>query len=164
MNTTDAAHAPWSKRPRFAPRQLLDADRLNAALDDELERQRLLNLALHGWGVVFGFGVRPGGRRRGPPRRGTAACWSRADWRWTRSDACCTPRIATCRSTTLEGTARPARAATRCTRTTPSGSIPRITTLQRDRPAMARVRTGVHRPARVQAGPTTAVRIWTTRA
>lgn len=57
MNTTVAAHAPWSKRPRFAPRQLLDAERLNAALDDELDRQRLLNLALHGWGVVFGFAV-----------------------------------------------------------------------------------------------------------
>lgn len=57
MNTTVAAHAPWSKRPRFAPRQLLDAERLNAAFDDELERQRLLNLSLHGWGVVFGFGV-----------------------------------------------------------------------------------------------------------
>ncbi|TCM35975.1 hypothetical protein [Kribbella sp. VKM Ac-2568] len=57
MNTTVAAHEPWSKRPRFAPRQLLDAQRLNAALDDELDRQRLLNVALHGWGVVFGFGV-----------------------------------------------------------------------------------------------------------
>jgi hypothetical protein len=57
MYTTVAAHEPWSKRPRFAPRQLLDAERLNAALDDELERQRLLNVALHGWGVVFGFGV-----------------------------------------------------------------------------------------------------------
>jgi hypothetical protein len=58
MHTTVAAgQEPWSKRPRFAPRQLLDAERLNAALDDELERQRLLNIALHGWGVVFGFGV-----------------------------------------------------------------------------------------------------------
>jgi hypothetical protein len=57
MHTSAAAHEPWSKRPRFAPRQLLDAERLNAAIDDELERQRLLNLALHGWGVVFGFGV-----------------------------------------------------------------------------------------------------------
>jgi hypothetical protein len=58
MNTTVAAHhEPWSKRPLFAPRQLLDANRLNAALDDELERQRVLNLALHGWGVVLGFGV-----------------------------------------------------------------------------------------------------------
>ncbi|MBD3925676.1 hypothetical protein IEZ26_13670 [Nocardioides cavernae] len=72
MNTTVAAHhEPWSKRPLFAPRQLLDADRLNAALDDELERQRVLNLALHGWGVVFGFGVelRELGRDGQPPRK-----------------------------------------------------------------------------------------------
>ena len=64
MNTTVAAHhEPWSKRPLFAPRQLLDADRLNAALDDELERQRVLNLALHGWGVVLRLrGRAPGGR------------------------------------------------------------------------------------------------------
>lgn len=71
MNTTVAAHhEPWSKRPLFAPRQLLDADRLNAALDDELERQRILNLALHGWGVVHGFGVelRELGRDGQPPR------------------------------------------------------------------------------------------------
>lgn len=71
MHTTVAAQEPWSKRPRFAPRQLLDAERLNAALDDELERQRLLNLALHGWGVVFGFGV--GLPDTGPDRRRTKA-------------------------------------------------------------------------------------------
>lgn len=66
MHTTVAGREPWSKRPRFAPRQLLDAERLNAALDDDLERQRLLTLALHGWGVVFGFAVRPdtGAERR----------------------------------------------------------------------------------------------------
>ena len=71
MHTTVAAQEPWSKRPRFAPRQLLDAERLNAALDDELERQRLLNVALHGWGVVFGFGV--GFPDTGPDRRRTRA-------------------------------------------------------------------------------------------
>ncbi|MDR7254313.1 hypothetical protein J2X46_003306 [Nocardioides sp. BE266] len=72
MNTTVAAHhEPWSKRPLFAPRQLLDAARLNAALDDELERQRVLNLALHGWGVVSGFGVevRELGRDGQQPRK-----------------------------------------------------------------------------------------------
>ena len=71
MHTTVAAQEPWSKRPRFAPRQLLDAERLNAALDDELQRQRLLNVALHGWGVVFGFGV--GFPDTGPDRRRTRA-------------------------------------------------------------------------------------------
>ena len=67
MHTTVAGQEPWSKRPRFAPRQLLDAERLNAVLDDELKRQRLLNVALHGWGVVFGFGV--GFPDTGPDRR-----------------------------------------------------------------------------------------------
>jgi hypothetical protein len=71
MHTAVAAHEPWSKRPRFAPRQLLDAERLNAALDDELKRQRLLNVALHGWGVVFGLGV--GFPDTGPDRRPTRA-------------------------------------------------------------------------------------------
>jgi hypothetical protein len=48
---------PWSRRPHFAARQLLTAHQLNAAHEDELERQRLLNKALHGYGVVNGFGL-----------------------------------------------------------------------------------------------------------
>lgn len=67
MQKTVRNREPWSKRPRFAPKQLLDAGRLNAGLDDELRRQRLLNLALHGWGVVFGYQVelREGGAKNG---------------------------------------------------------------------------------------------------
>jgi hypothetical protein len=47
----------WSRRPNFAPRQLLTARQLNVGLEDGLERQRLLNRALHGHGVVFGYGL-----------------------------------------------------------------------------------------------------------
>lgn len=47
----------WSRRPNFAPRQLLTAKQLNVGLEDGLERQRLLNRALHGHGVVFGYGL-----------------------------------------------------------------------------------------------------------
>jgi hypothetical protein len=47
----------WSRRPNFAPRQLLTAKQLNVGLEDGLERQRLLNRALHGYGVVFGYGL-----------------------------------------------------------------------------------------------------------
>jgi hypothetical protein len=48
----------WSfRRPHFTPRQLLTAKQLNAGLDDELKRQRLLNRAIHGYGVVIGFGL-----------------------------------------------------------------------------------------------------------
>ena len=46
----------WSSRPHFSPRQLLTAEQLNAGLDDELYRQRLLSRAVHGYGVVTGFG------------------------------------------------------------------------------------------------------------
>jgi hypothetical protein len=48
--------ATWSSRPHFSPRQLLTAEQLNAGLDDELHRQRLLSRAVHGYGVVTGFG------------------------------------------------------------------------------------------------------------
>lgn len=47
----------WSRRPHFTPGQSLSADQLNAGLDDELQRQRLLNRALHGHGVVFGYAL-----------------------------------------------------------------------------------------------------------
>jgi hypothetical protein len=46
----------WSSRPHYTPRQLLTADQLNAGIEDELKRQRLLNRAIHGYGVVEGFG------------------------------------------------------------------------------------------------------------
>lgn len=47
----------WSRRPNFAPRQLLTAKQLNAGLGDELMRQRLLNRSLYGYGVVLGLGL-----------------------------------------------------------------------------------------------------------
>jgi len=55
--THHARSKPWSRRPHFSPRQLLTADQLNEALHDELMRQRLLTRALHGHGVVFGYGL-----------------------------------------------------------------------------------------------------------
>ena len=36
---------------------MLTAEQLNAGLEDELMRQRLLNRAVHGYGVVVGFGL-----------------------------------------------------------------------------------------------------------
>jgi hypothetical protein len=47
----------WSRRPHFAPSQQLTAQQLNAIMDDELRRQRLLTSALHGHGVVFGYAL-----------------------------------------------------------------------------------------------------------
>jgi len=47
----------WPRRPHFAPNQRLTAQQLNAIIDDELRRQRLLTQALHGHGVVFGFAL-----------------------------------------------------------------------------------------------------------
>ena len=54
---TQSKHEAWSRRPHFAPKQLLTAHQLNEALEDELKRQRLLNRALHGHGVVFGYAL-----------------------------------------------------------------------------------------------------------
>ena len=47
----------WPRRPHFAPNQRLTAQQLNAIMDDELRRQRLLTRALHGHGVVFGYAL-----------------------------------------------------------------------------------------------------------
>jgi hypothetical protein len=48
---------PWSRRPHFTPRQRLTADQLNTGLLDELERQQIINQAIHGFGVVMGYGL-----------------------------------------------------------------------------------------------------------
>ena len=56
-NKTVEKTQPWSRRPQFEPRQLLTAQQLNAVNTDELFRQRLLNKAVHGYGVVYGFGL-----------------------------------------------------------------------------------------------------------
>jgi hypothetical protein len=47
----------WPGRPHFAPNQQLTAQQLNAIIDDELRRQRLLTSALHGSGIVFGYAL-----------------------------------------------------------------------------------------------------------
>lgn len=47
----------WSRRPLFTPRQKLTAEQLNLGLKDELDRQRILNRAVHGYGVVIGYGL-----------------------------------------------------------------------------------------------------------
>lgn len=58
MTTTNPVErSTWSTRPTFTPRQMLTAQQLNAGLDDELKRQRLLNRAVHGYGVVLGLGL-----------------------------------------------------------------------------------------------------------
>ena len=58
MPTTNAAeHSAWSKRPVFRPRQLLTAHQLNAGLKDEVRREQLLQRAVHGYGVVVGYGL-----------------------------------------------------------------------------------------------------------
>jgi hypothetical protein len=49
--------AAWSTRPRFTPRQRLTAEQLNTGFGDELSRQYLLNRAVHGYGVVMGYGL-----------------------------------------------------------------------------------------------------------
>lgn len=58
MPTTNAAeHSAWTKRPVFRPRQMLTAHQLNEGLEDEARRERLLNRAVHGYGVVVGYGL-----------------------------------------------------------------------------------------------------------
>ena len=52
---THTTPTAWSTRPRFRPRQMLTAEQLNTGIDDELLRERLLNRAVHGYGVVLGF-------------------------------------------------------------------------------------------------------------
>lgn len=58
MSTTNPAErSVWSVRPSFRPRQMLTAHQLNAGLADEGLRERLLNRAVHGYGVVVGLGL-----------------------------------------------------------------------------------------------------------
>lgn len=47
----------WSRRPSFMPRQSLTAEQLNAGSRDLLTRQQLINRAVHGYGVVLGYGL-----------------------------------------------------------------------------------------------------------
>lgn len=58
--TANATHDDlcWSRLPVFRPGGRLTAEQLNTALDDAIKRERLLNLALHGVGIVHGFDLR----------------------------------------------------------------------------------------------------------
>jgi hypothetical protein len=47
----------WSRRPEFSPRQILTAEQLNDGFQDALLRQQIINRAIHGHGVVIGFGL-----------------------------------------------------------------------------------------------------------
>ena len=55
--THDYRSKEWTRRPHFAPGQRLSAQALNAIMGDELRRERLARVALHGYGVVFGYGL-----------------------------------------------------------------------------------------------------------
>jgi hypothetical protein len=51
------APRPWSRRPLFSPSQMLTAEQLNMAMDDQRSRTERLMRGLHGHGVVFGLAV-----------------------------------------------------------------------------------------------------------
>jgi hypothetical protein len=53
--THDHGSKEWTRRPHFAPGQRLSAQALNAIMGDELRRERLTRVALHGYGIVFGY-------------------------------------------------------------------------------------------------------------
>ena len=56
MITKGATKPPaWSRTPRYRPGAVLSAAQLTAEQRDADRRSRLLNLALHGTGVVFGY-------------------------------------------------------------------------------------------------------------
>lgn len=72
------APAFWTKRPLFAPNQLLSAQQLNKLVEDQRAHSQALMRALHGSGVIFGFAVSPDDKRDQPkPSNGDeAACGS----------------------------------------------------------------------------------------
>src|SRR5688572_719053 len=68
-------HRPISSplRPYFSPRQELTALQLNGILEEELWRSRLLNRALYGYGVVFGYQLKLRRTQAERPRSDAAA-------------------------------------------------------------------------------------------
>ena len=50
----------WSRTPYYRPGGKLSAEQLNAGQADALKRDRLVNMAMHGVGVAFGYEVRTG--------------------------------------------------------------------------------------------------------
>ncbi|MGZ8284039.1 MAG: hypothetical protein ACXW27_00360 [Allosphingosinicella sp.] len=47
----------WTRRPFFSPSQMLTAQQLNTLMDGQRTHSERLMRALHGQGVIFGFGV-----------------------------------------------------------------------------------------------------------
>lgn len=48
----------WSRTPNYRPGAKLTAEQLNEALADAVRRDRLVNVAMHGVGVAFGFAIK----------------------------------------------------------------------------------------------------------
>ncbi|HWA89519.1 MAG TPA: hypothetical protein VG889_05750 [Rhizomicrobium sp.] len=54
-------------RNNYYPGKRLTADSFKIEQSYQLERRRLINRALHGWGVIYGYGVRATAVEGGPP-------------------------------------------------------------------------------------------------
>jgi len=57
MADHDHPAGSWSRSPTYRPGGRLSAEQLNAGQDDALRRDRIVNVAMHGVGVVFGYRV-----------------------------------------------------------------------------------------------------------
>ncbi|MET0581526.1 MAG: hypothetical protein ABWZ08_06085 [Pseudoxanthomonas sp.] len=55
----DDAHCDSGKRNRYFAGKRMTPDSLRVEQRYHLERRRLINRAMHGWGVVYGFALRP---------------------------------------------------------------------------------------------------------
>ncbi|MCG6986333.1 MAG: hypothetical protein LJE61_14165 [Thiocapsa sp.] len=54
----------WSRTPHFRPGTKLTAEQLNASQADAVRRDRLVNVAMHGIGVAYGFQIRADAKGR----------------------------------------------------------------------------------------------------
>src|SRR4051794_13249210 len=59
----DRAFCISGSRNRYFPRKTMTADDFTREQTYEIGRRRLLNRAIHGWGVVYGLGVKPDGQQ-----------------------------------------------------------------------------------------------------
>lgn len=63
MNTDHKHQADcWSRTPRYRPGARLTAEQLNASQADAVRRDRMVNIAMHGIGVAYGFQLRTNGK------------------------------------------------------------------------------------------------------